>query len=120
METRFRCDRSAPTGRLVIVDRPYDVCWNGILPIRSKRHQQRNRHIVRLKHPGHVDDVVGSLRVAHQYERVGLALDTLPHDFVCRSFPIQMTSYLGADALGLERLSDFVKTCREHTEPTSQ
>ena len=56
---------------------------------------------MRLKHPGHVDDIVGSLRVAHQNERVGVALGTLPDDFFCCGFPMQMTSYLGADALGL-------------------
>jgi hypothetical protein len=31
-----------------------------------------------------------------------------------------VTGYLGADALGLECVSDFVKTCREQAEPASQ
>src|SRR5712671_2967271 len=96
------------------------LAGTGVLPVWSKRHQQRDRHILRLKHPSHVDDVVGPLRVAHQHDRVSLALRALTPDFVRGGLPLQMPGHLRADALGFERVGDGVEARREHTEPAPQ
>src|SRR5260370_12483202 len=50
-ETRSRRKRSSPTRRLVIVDCPHDVSPHRILPVWRKAPRQRDRHILRLKHP---------------------------------------------------------------------
>src|SRR5262249_3116800 len=110
----------APARRIVVVDGPYHIARDRVLPSWRERDQKIDRDVFPLEQASHIDDIVGALGVTDQNQRTALAGGMIFDNVRNCRLPSQMPDGLSFDPFTPEFCGQRVEPGREYAKPAAQ